>query len=102
MEQAPNCWELIPVSLSFRFFLLSTLALGPRFVEEVKKQCADMDAQWDERQKTRAEETEAISKVNRSLGKLGYKGEKCYSLRQAEFVILKSLRFCWVNTKPQP
>lgn len=33
------------------------------FVEEVKKQCADMDAQWDERQKTRAEETEAISKA---------------------------------------
>eukprot|EP00435_Cladocopium_sp_Y103_P029381 s179_g7.t1 len=33
------------------------------FVDEVKKQCADMDAQWDERQKTRAEETEAISKA---------------------------------------
>ena len=42
-----------------------------RFVEEVKKQCADMDAQWDERQKTRAEETEAISKVRnvKAVGK---------------------------------
>lgn len=33
------------------------------FVEEVKKQCADMDAQWDERQKIRVEEMEAISKA---------------------------------------
>lgn len=67
-------------------------------MEEVKKQCADMDVQWDERQKTRAEETEAISKV--PCWESCWKGEKCYSLRQAEFVILKSLRFCWVNTKP--
>jgi hypothetical protein len=40
-------------------------------VEEVKKQCADMDAQWDERQKTRAEETEAISKVRAVRGRSG-------------------------------
>ncbi|CAK9038735.1 unnamed protein product [Durusdinium trenchii] len=33
------------------------------FVAEVKQRCADMDAQWDERQKTRAEETTAISKA---------------------------------------
>lgn len=40
----------------------------PRFVEEVKKQCAEMDAQWDERQKTRAEETEAITKAGHRPG----------------------------------
>ena len=34
-----------------------------RFVEEVKAQCADMDAQWEERQKTRASESSAISKA---------------------------------------
>ncbi|CAE7329144.1 unnamed protein product [Symbiodinium microadriaticum] len=33
------------------------------FVGEVKKQCAEMDAEWDERQKTRGEEAEAISKA---------------------------------------
>lgn len=43
-------------------------------MEEVKKQCADMDAQWDERQKTRAEETEAISKAP-CLEKLLERGE---------------------------
>lgn len=45
-------------------------------MEEVKKQCADMDVQWDERQKTRAEETEAISKV--PCWESCWKGEKCY------------------------
>jgi len=33
------------------------------FEAEVKAQCATMDAQWDERSKTRAEELEAISKA---------------------------------------
>lgn len=33
------------------------------FAAEVKAQCATMDAQWDERSKTRAEELEAISKA---------------------------------------
>ena len=33
------------------------------FVDDVKKQCAEMDAEWDERQKIRAEEAEGISKA---------------------------------------
>ncbi|CAJ1397258.1 unnamed protein product [Effrenium voratum] len=33
------------------------------FVAEVKTQCGAMDAQYEERTKTRAEETEAISKA---------------------------------------
>lgn len=37
------------------------------FEEEVKKQCADMDAQWDKRSATRAEESEAISKAIETL-----------------------------------
>ena len=33
------------------------------FVDDVKKQCAEMDAEWDERQKIRAAEAEGISKA---------------------------------------
>jgi len=33
------------------------------FVDDVKKQCAEMDAEWDERQKIRAEEAEGIAKA---------------------------------------
>lgn len=56
--------------------------MAPRFVEEVKKQCADMDAQWDERQKTRAEETEAISKVRAVRGRVVVKLEIFSVLQQ--------------------
>eukprot|EP00930_Biecheleria_cincta_P029212 TRINITY_DN2033_c0_g1_i1.p1 TRINITY_DN2033_c0_g1~~TRINITY_DN2033_c0_g1_i1.p1 ORF type:complete len:688 (-),score=225.79 TRINITY_DN2033_c0_g1_i1:92-2086(-) len=37
------------------------------FEDEVKKQCADMDAEWDKRSATRAEESEAISKAIETL-----------------------------------
>eukprot|EP00437_Effrenium_voratum_P013876 CAMPEP_0181450792 /NCGR_PEP_ID=MMETSP1110-20121109/28357_1 /TAXON_ID=174948 /ORGANISM="Symbiodinium sp., Strain CCMP421" /LENGTH=656 /DNA_ID=CAMNT_0023575021 /DNA_START=38 /DNA_END=2008 /DNA_ORIENTATION=+ len=33
------------------------------FADDVNKQCAEMDAEWDERQKIRAEEAEGISKA---------------------------------------
>ena len=33
------------------------------FVDDVKKQCAEMDADWDERQKIRAAEAEGIAKA---------------------------------------
>lgn len=37
------------------------------FQEEIKKRCAAMDAQWDERSATRADESEAISKAIETL-----------------------------------
>jgi len=37
------------------------------FADEIKKQCADMDAQFDKRSATRAEESEAISKAIETL-----------------------------------
>mmetsp|Transcript_104298 Transcript_104298/g.185419 ORF Transcript_104298/g.185419 Transcript_104298/m.185419 type:complete len:663 (+) Transcript_104298:79-2067(+) len=37
------------------------------FTKEVEKQCGEMDAEWDERSKTRAEETTAISKAIATL-----------------------------------
>jgi len=37
------------------------------FADEIKKQCADMDAQWDKRSATRAEESEALSKAIETL-----------------------------------
>lgn len=37
------------------------------FADEIKKQCGDMDAQWDKRSATRAEESEAVSKAIETL-----------------------------------
>eukprot|EP00931_Biecheleriopsis_adriatica_P080002 TRINITY_DN5335_c0_g2_i1.p1 TRINITY_DN5335_c0_g2~~TRINITY_DN5335_c0_g2_i1.p1 ORF type:complete len:660 (-),score=201.71 TRINITY_DN5335_c0_g2_i1:87-2066(-) len=45
----------------------NSMGVDAGFAEEVKKQCADMDAQWDERQKTRGEEQIAISKAIETL-----------------------------------
>lgn len=71
--------------------------MAPRFVEEVKKQCADMDAQWDERQKTRAEETEAISKVPGVDA--GSPGSKWW-LRSSAFSIQQDENWGWNMMEP--
>eukprot|EP00930_Biecheleria_cincta_P038707 TRINITY_DN2658_c0_g1_i1.p1 TRINITY_DN2658_c0_g1~~TRINITY_DN2658_c0_g1_i1.p1 ORF type:complete len:679 (-),score=227.07 TRINITY_DN2658_c0_g1_i1:43-2031(-) len=47
--------------------LAASIGDDATFSEDIKKRCADMDAQWDERSATRAEESEAISKAIETL-----------------------------------
>eukprot|EP00930_Biecheleria_cincta_P038708 TRINITY_DN2658_c0_g2_i1.p1 TRINITY_DN2658_c0_g2~~TRINITY_DN2658_c0_g2_i1.p1 ORF type:complete len:678 (-),score=240.16 TRINITY_DN2658_c0_g2_i1:43-2028(-) len=47
--------------------ILAEIGDDAAFADEIKKQCADMDAQWDKRSATRAEESEAISKAIETL-----------------------------------
>merc|ERR1719460_973441 len=41
----------------------NTLGADEEFLANLKEQCASMDSEWEERQKTRALETEACSKA---------------------------------------
>jgi len=44
-----------------------TVTSDKEFLADVEKRCADVDSQWDERSKTRADELEAISKAIATL-----------------------------------